>query len=296
MILNVSGRCDVVAFYSEWFMNRLKEGYFDVRNPFNPNLISRIYVDDIDLFFFCTKNPYPIIDKIKDIPKKVYFHVTLTPYKDEIEPGVPDKKEIIESIRKLSKIVGKENVVVRYDPVFISDKYTLEYHKKAFSKVCSLLDGYISKILISFLDEYKNVKKNYNFLKYKNLTESDYKGIGESFSKSAKEHGMIVHTCFEDRNLVEYGFSEDECLSRELAFKLTGNIYKEEWKARGGKKCHCVQMVDIGVYNCCSHFCKYCYANYDEKKVLENMKDHDKNSSLLIGRISDKDTIKVRKK
>ena len=95
MILNVSGRCDVVAFYSEWFIHRIKEGYFVVRNPFNPNLISRINLDDVKLFFFCTKNPLPIIDKIKDIPKKVYFHVTLTPYKDDVEPGVLDKKKII---------------------------------------------------------------------------------------------------------------------------------------------------------------------------------------------------------
>ena len=27
MVLNVSGRCDIVAFYTEWFMNRYKDGY-----------------------------------------------------------------------------------------------------------------------------------------------------------------------------------------------------------------------------------------------------------------------------
>ena len=39
MILNVSGRTDIVAFYSKWFMNRYKEGYVDVRNPFILNLL-----------------------------------------------------------------------------------------------------------------------------------------------------------------------------------------------------------------------------------------------------------------
>ena len=57
MILNVSGRTDVVAFYSKWFMNRYREGYIDVRNPFNPNLVSRINFSDVDAIFFCTKNP-----------------------------------------------------------------------------------------------------------------------------------------------------------------------------------------------------------------------------------------------
>ncbi len=295
MILNVSGRTDIVAFYSTWFMNRLKEGFIDVRNPFYPSIVSRIYMSNVDLIFFCTKNPIPILDKLDKINKKIYFHVTLTPYKKDIEPNVPDKKKIIEAIKELSRKIGKDNVVVRYDPVFISDKYNLEYHKRAFDKVCTLLDGYINKIIISFLDEYKNVKKNYNALKYRKFTEEDYKEIGLSFSSSAKKHNMVVHTCFEDNDLTEYGFIKDECISKELAFKLTGKVYKEEWKARKERKCHCVKMVDIGEYNSCKHFCKYCYANYDTKKVNENYLNHDSASSLLIGNLNNHDIIKDRK-
>ncbi len=44
MILMVSGRTDIIAFYSTCFMNRLKEGYIDVRNPFNPKMVSRIMI------------------------------------------------------------------------------------------------------------------------------------------------------------------------------------------------------------------------------------------------------------
>ena len=295
MILNVSGRTDIVAFYSNWFMNRLKEGYIDVRNPFNTKMISRINLDDVDLIFFCTKNPIPILDKIKDINKKVYFHITLTPYKEDIEPNLPPKKEIIEAIKKLSNIIGKDNIVIRYDPLFISEKYNIEYHTKAFAKICSLLDGYISKILISFIDDYKNVRQNYHILKYKTkLTEGDYQQIGLSFSESAKKHNLTVHTCFEDRNLTEYGFVKDECLSKELAYKLTGKQYKK-WKVRKENKCNCVEMVDIGVYNSCKHFCKYCYANFDEKKVNDNFNNHNPYSSLLIGEINKDDIIKIRK-
>ena len=92
-----------------------------------------------------------------------------------------------------------------------------------------------------------------------------------------------------------YGFIIDDCLSHQLAYKLTNKHYKK-WKARKGNKCNCVEMVDIGVYNSCKHFCKYCYANYDENKVNDSFINHDVNSSLLIGKINSDDTIKIRQK
>ena len=295
MILNISGRTDIVAFYSDWLMNRLDEGFIDVRNPFNPKMVSRIMMDDVDLLFFCTKNPIPIVDKLKYIRKKVYFHVTLTSYKNDIEPNVPSKKDIIDAIKKISNLIGKENIVIRYDPIFISDKYNVDYHIRAFDKICELLDGVVSKILIHFIDDYKNVRGNYNILKYRRITENDYETIGRSFSESAKKHNIVVFTCNEERNLTEFGLIKDDCISRELAFKLTGKIYKKKWNARRDLVCQCVEMVDIGVYNSCKHFCKYCYANYDEKQVNDNFIKHNPKSSLLIGKLSDDDIIKIRK-
>lgn len=105
---------------------------------------------------------------------------------------------------------------------------------------------------------------------------------------------MTVQTCFEDRNLTEYGFIKEDCLSHELAYYLTGKKYKC-WKSRKGRKYNCVEMVDIGAYNTCKHLCKYCYANYDENKVNNNTLNHNSNSSLITGTITDKDTIKARK-
>lgn len=295
MILNISGRTDIVAFYSDWLINRLNEGFIDVRNPFNPKMVSRIMTDDVDLLFFCTKNPIPILDKLKKIKKKVYFHITLTSYKKNIEPNVPPKGKVIEAIKKLSDIIGKDNIVVRYDPIFLNNEYSLEYHVKAFDKLCRLLDGYISKILIHFIDDYKNVRNNYRILNYRKITEKDYETIGRSFSASAKKHNILVHTCNEERDLTEFGFIKDDCISKELAYKLTGKEYKKKWKARKDLVCKCVEMVDIGVYNSCKHFCKYCYANYDEKKVNDNYNKHNPKSSLLIGNLKEDDIIKVRK-
>ncbi len=290
MILNVSGRTDIVAFYTEWFMNRYKEGYIDVRNPFNKKLVSRINFNNVDAIIFCTKNPLPIVTELTKIKQPIIFHITLTPYKKDIEPNVPDKKQIIETIKKISNIIGKDKVVIRYDPILISDKYSLEYHKKAFKRLCTLLNGYIEKIIISFIDDYKNVRKNKKILNIKPFTTEDYKEIGISFSQIASSNNLTVQTCYEENNLVEYGFKKGECLSHELAYQLTGKKYKE-WSSR---KCHCVEMVDIGAYNSCNHRCKYCYANFDEKSINKNIKEHYPSSSLLIGKLEEDDIIKER--
>lgn len=148
MILNVSGRTDIVSFYTNWFMNRYKEGYVYVRNPFNLKLVNKISFEDVDLIMFCTKNPIPIIDRLKEIDKPILFHITLTPYKKDIEPNVPPKGKIIEAIKKISNIIGKENVYVRYDPIFISDTYDINYHISSFDRLCTLLNGYVNKIIV----------------------------------------------------------------------------------------------------------------------------------------------------
>lgn len=295
MILFVSGRTDIPAFYSNWFINRVEAGFVDVRNPFNQKLVSRIYFSDVDLIMFCSKNPLPMINKLDILKVPVLFHVTITPYGKDVEPNIPDKRLIIEGVKKLSLVLGIDNVVVRYDPIFLSDKYNVDYHIKAFDKLCKNLNGYVNKIIVSFMDEYKNVRSNKNILKYRAFTREDYKKIGEAFSKSAHDNGMSVQTCFEDEDLTQYGFVKGECLSHELAYILTGKKFKSS-NVRKEKKCECVQMVDIGDYNSCMHMCKYCYANYDEKMVSSNFKRHDDNSSLLIGTIQNDDVIKVRKK
>lgn len=295
MILNVSGRTDIIAFYSIWFINRYKEGYVDVRNPIMPKLVSRINFSDVDLIVFCTKDPHPIIDFLPSIKEPVLFHITLTPYKKDIEPNVPDKKNVIKDIKKISSIIGKDNVYVRYDPVFLSDKYNLDYHLKVFERICTLLEGYVTNIIISFIDDYKNVRKNMNTLRIKNFKDEDFKRIGLSFSRIAQSHFMTVQTCSEYNNLGVYGFKVSDCLTKELAYKKTHKKFNK-WESRNNKYCHCVAMADIGDYNSCNHLCKYCYANFDESKIRENMKNHNPKSSLLIGELKPEDEIKVRKK
>lgn len=309
MILNVSGRTDIVAFYEPWFENRYRAGFVDVRNPFNYHQVSRINFSDVDAFVFCTKSPAPILDFLPEITQPIIFHTTLTGYLSDIEPFVPDKSQVITGIKQISKLIGPERTYVRYDPILLSSKYTIDYHLAAFDKLCSELAGVVNHFIVSFIDIYKNVEQNISFLKLKDFTEDDYRRIGQGFSKSARKHGQTVQTCFEQRNLAEYGFTLGECMSHELARELTGKDFPE-WTARRERSprgdnlsaslhqersCHCVQMIDIGSYNSCGHRCKYCYANFDESCIATNFLKHNPESSLLLGELEPDDVVTVRK-
>ena len=284
MIINASGRTDVVAYYMDWFVNRWKEGYFDVRNPFNPKLVSRIFVSDVDMIVFCTKNPLPLLDTIHLFSVPIQLQVTITGYFKDMEPNVLDKKQVIECIKKLSSYLGKENVCVRYDPILVNSKYNVDYHVRAFNKLCTMLKGYVSKMIVSFVDDYKNVRNNH--LDYHEPSNEEYLKLKEEFEKN----DIKIISCME--NKYQIGDEKDCCVSIKYAFERTGKLFKE-WKARD---CHCVNMVDVGAYNSCLHGCKYCYANFDSKQIVLNYKMHDVNSSLLIGQLNLDDQIKIRRK
>lgn len=284
MIINASGRTDIVAYYMNWFVNRWNEGYFDVRNPFNPKLVSRIFVSDVDMIVFCTKNPLPLLDTIHLFSVPIQLQVTITGYFKDMEPQVPDKGEIIACVQKLSSYLGKENVCVRYDPILLNSKYNVDYHIRAFNKLCTILKGYVSKMIVSFVDDYKNVRNNH--LDYHEPSNEEYLKLKETFEKN----DMKIVSCME--NKYQIGDEKDCCISIKYAFERTGKFFKE-WKARD---CHCVNMVDVGAYNSCLHGCKYCYANFDSKKIVSNYKMHDVNSSLLIGHLNLDDQVKIRRK
>ena len=284
MIINASGRTDIVAYYMNWFVNRWNEGYFDVRNPFNPKLVSRIFVSDVDMIVFCTKNPLPLLDTIHLFSVPIQLQVTITGYFKDMEPQVPDKGEIIACVQKLSSYLGKENVCVRYDPILLNSKYNVDYHIRAFNKLCTILKGYVSKMIVSFVDDYKNVRNNH--LDYHEPSNEEYLKLKEAFEKN----DMKIVSCME--NKFQIGDEKDCCISIKYAFERTGKFFKE-WKARD---CHCVNMVDVGAYNSCLHGCKYCYANFDSKKIVSNYKMHDVNSSLLIGHLNLDDQVKIRRK
>ena len=106
------------------------------RNPLFPNKVTRYELtpDKVDCVVFCSKNYKPILSRLHEITDKfnTYFHYTITAYGKDIEPGVPSIDESMETLIELSKQVGKQRVAWRYDPVLLTEKYTVETHLQTF--------------------------------------------------------------------------------------------------------------------------------------------------------------------
>ncbi len=291
-IVNTGQRTDIPAFYADWFANRLNEGFVCVRNPYYPSQVSRYRLDPkvVDVIGFCTKNPapmFPYMELLKDYGQ--YWFVTITPYGKDIEPNVPDKHKLLEDFKKLSDTVGINSVGWRYDPIFITDKYTVEYHLRAFEQMASALEGYTKTVVISFIDLYPKVKQN--FPEATEVTAKERLALGKEFIRIADAHGMTVKPCAEGDELAPYGADCSGCMKISDYENAIGKKLNAPKKKGARAQCACYLSCDIGAYNTCRHLCKYCYANAEPSVVLEQSSQHNPHSPFLIGNYREGDAV-----
>ena len=293
MILNTGLRTDIPGFFSEWFYNRIDDGFVYVRNPYAKNQIYSYRLDPelIDCIIFCTKNPKPMFENLEKIDKfNQYWHITITPYEKEIEPNVPPMNDVLESFKYLSKKLGKENVTLRYDPIFINEKYSLEKHIESFEYIANSLSDYTTEAIISFIDLYEKTKRN--FPKAREVTKDERLKLGKEFAQIGKKNNITIKTCVEGTELDKFGIDSSGCMTKEVIERaINKNLNIPKQKARNGE-CYCLLNNDIGEYNTCGHGCLYCYANSNKRLVKRNLKLHDPKSPILIGEIKEDDIIK----
>lgn len=298
MIISASRRTDIPSYYSEWFFNRVKAGYAYVRNPMNPHRISEILLspDVVDGIVFWTKNPIPMLDRLDELRDYTYyFQFTLTPYGTDVEKNVPSKNDIIiPTFQKLSSNIGKERIVWRYDPILLSDKYTLQYHVKVFRVLCDRLADYTEKCTISFLDLYKNIQGSIAPRGIRSLTSEQAEYVAGYFNEIAKEHGINIDTCAEDIDLSKYGIGHAGCIDRHRLERIGNYRLNIERDKNQRAACGCVSSIDLGAYNTCRNGCVYCYANFNQTLVSNCCGKHNPTSPLLYGEVTAEDIIKPR--
>ena len=265
MIISASRRTDIPAYYSEWFFNRLNQGYALVRTPFNGRQFSKIDLrpENIDGIVFWSKNPIPMLNKLDRLDGLAYyFQFTLNPYGADIEPNLPEKERLIEAFKELSGKAGRQRVVWRYDPIIFNACYTPEFHMRAFRELALRLAPYTEKCTVSFLDDYLKIrsaiKKAGIYFPSDTLAEE----LICSFADSARHAGIYIDACAETGNFEKYGVGAAACvdIGRFEKLGVKGLEYKKDKNQR--PLCGCMKSVDIGAYNTCRSGCIYCYAGH----------------------------------
>lgn len=298
MILSVSRRTDIPAFYSKWFFNRIKEGYVYVRNPMNVHQISRIELtpEIIDCIVFWSKNPKPMLahlDLLKDY--MYYFQFTINPYDIRLEQNVPTKASIIDTFKELSDRIGPDRVIWRYDPIILTDTININYHIQYFAELAKRLEGKTKTCVISFLDLYKKTERNLRNTSVRELKQEEMIILAGELAKIASHYGMRIQSCAEAIELQSVGITHGHCIDNVLIEDLLGVRLVVSKDKNQRPECGCVQSIDIGEYNTCSHLCKYCYANFNRERVVEKVHKHNPDSPLIIGEVGPEDKITTRK-
>ena len=220
MIISASRRTDIPAYYPDWFCNRLREGFVCVRNPMNFHQVSRIALslDVVDGIVFWTKDPRPLMPRLEELRAyPYYFQFTLTPYGKDIEPGLPDKGTVLlPAFQALSRMIGPERVIWRYDPILLTARYTPDFHIAAFRQMAQRLEGYTHKCVISFVDLYRNTQARMSGLGFAPLAETEIAELAPRLAEIAGRHRVVLETCAETIDLQRFGFAHGRCIDRRL--------------------------------------------------------------------------------
>ena len=295
MIISVSRRTDIPAFYSEWFHHRIEAGYCLTPHPFNRNKIYEISLapEDVDALVFWTKNPAPMFPLLPELDQRgfqYYFLYTLNHYPAPLEPNLPPLDDRLAAFETLSRTIGLHRVIWRYDPIIISNRTGPEYHRRVFSRLCQDLQGLTNKVITSVLSPYAKTRRRLTALETQGFvfdwTAGDSPNLPpllRDLEAQARRCGMQLTLCAPTGPVKDSGLPLGACIDGDLINRLksTDSFFRPDLGQRD--TCRCVVSKDIGINDTCLHHCPYCYATVSEKAAEANHARHDPASPLLVG-------------
>jgi hypothetical protein len=278
-VISASRRTDIPAFYSDWFLNRIKAGMVFVQQPYTKKLMRvSLRPEDVSAVVFWSKNFSPILSRLEAIErttKNLFFHFTITANR-ALELHTPDYRDAIRDYLFLARRYSPERIVWRFDPITITDKQSFETHEERFVRCAELLKGHAQKSIISFAHPYRKVLANLH--KYTDhrliaLTEEHKRDFARRLAARAETFGMELYACCNDY-LVSDRIRKASCID---GFALSGMFGGpiDSRPAGTRKECACTKSVDIGAYDTCAHGCVYCYANTDKDRAAQAFRRHD---------------------
>jgi len=279
-ILSASRRTDIPAFYSEWFIRRIREGWVVKYNPYNKqDSYVTIRPEEVAAIFFWSKNYLPLIPYLDELDNKGYnciFHFTITGYPNYLEPNVPGLKEALKAFKSLASRYSYKQVLWRYDPILFTTELDYFFHKAKFHYLCEELQGYTDQVYISFMNLYDKVSKRLSSknIPYKDCSLETKINLAHELAEIANSYNIKVYSCCDDYLLDSNRIEKASCINKYLVEKMFNTNISNLTKRPSRKGCGCYESIDIGVYDTCKHKCVYCYANNNEERIEKNYNLH----------------------
>ncbi|ACF46887.1 MAG: DUF1848 domain-containing protein [Prosthecochloris sp.] len=276
-IISASRRTDIPAFYSQWFFNRLRDGYCRVQNPYRPELFKTVSLEaeDVAAIVFWTRYTASFREHIAELDQRglnYFFHYTITGYPAHYEPGLPELQRTIEDFLRLSDHVGPDRVIWRYDPVMVTDATGLQWHSEHFARLAGALQQGTKSVIISFLQMYPHLSSRLSNSGCRAPSEDEKVWLAGEFSRIAEMFGLELKSCGR-RDGVQF-FEPGKCID-ERYLRSVFSLELSGRKDRGQpEECRCIKSVDIGAYNSCLHGCRYCYAVRSFSAAHERFRRH----------------------
>lgn len=289
-VISVSRRTDIAAFYSDWFIDRVREGFVRYRNPFGGKMCEvSLTSEDVMAFVFWSRNYAPLLKylpELDDLGYGGYFHLTLTDYGPSLEPFAPASQKIVEVFHTLAARYSPKHVLWRFDPIILSNKTPEVDIVHKFTSLARQLCGTIERCYISFVDFYRKVGRNLESLSKQGFQFYDpgleEKGaLTQQLVEIGNRYGIRLYACCEEEILQIPGIQQAHCVDPLLLHELFPQKFHPLKSTPTRKGCGCFASRDIGAYETCIHGCLYCYANSNHEKTLERFKAHDVSSASL---------------
>ncbi len=287
-VISASRRTDIPAFYSEWFMNRIRGGYCHWMNPYTSQVFKMsLKPEDVIAIAFWTRNAAPMLphlDELNERGYRYYFMVTVLGYSRPLESHNPGLDTALRTFQELSKRVGPDRVFWRYDPIVISDVTPPEYHLQRFQTIAQRLKGYTNRCIYSFLDMYGKTSRNLSAINNVNVytleDEARYSLVKQMLD-IAYMQDMQLQTCCEEDYQAVPELVRGRCVDIDVLRKLTGDSELGLPDRPTRKLCGCVASTDIGMYDTCLFGCRYCYATNSRDNARQRHLQHDPQDSIL---------------
>jgi hypothetical protein len=297
MIISASRRTDIPAFYSEWFMNRIRAGYCTVPNPFNRSQVSVVSLkpEDVDVIVFWTRNPRPLFPHLAELDwrgYRYYFQYTVMDNPRAIDPKSPTVDASVKTFRELADRVGPQRVIWRYDPIVLSEVTPPEFHTTTHALIAGALAAATQRNVVSIVDIYRKAMKRLRNLQRQGIVVEEIKpnalpeavdAMLERFVKTTSWYGMEIFSCAEILDQQPLGIRPGKCIDDEYIARTFGLHLQTKKDPSQREACGCVASKDIGIYDTCLFGCQYCYATSNFESAKQNHAHHDPLSPSLIG-------------